>query len=111
VLFLVSLVGGCTNVGPLATPSGNPEVTIATNDVARVKNALMVAMSSRGFSPVQDTQYVLSFTRKADNATAMLYEVALGSVYSNWPTNERHLHHYAARANNARICLYQYFDE
>jgi hypothetical protein len=35
--------------------------------------------------PVQDSQYVMSFTRQLDSGTAMLYEVAFGSMYSSWP--------------------------
>jgi hypothetical protein len=101
-LFLVSLLAGCANVGPLATPSGNPEVTIATKDMARVRNALLVAMSSRGYSPSQDTQNTISFTRQLDAGAAALYQLALGNAYSSTPTMNV-IYTIASEGNTTRV--------
>jgi len=84
-VFILCFLSACSQVGPLPTTSGNPEVTIATSNTARVRNALLLEMSSKGYSLVHETPNSLNFTRDLNASAAAFYQLALGSVYSSHP--------------------------
>lgn len=44
MIALLALTG-CAGVGPVNTPSGNPEVTIKSTDTSRIKGALVTLYS------------------------------------------------------------------
>jgi hypothetical protein len=83
IVALVALVG-CA-VGPVNTPSGNPEVTIKSTDTQRIKNAVVRMYSATGYRLVQDTQFNLEFVKQLDFGEAALYTVAMGNAYSSLP--------------------------
>ena len=75
----------CAGVGPVNTPSGNPEVTIRSTNTSRIKNALVTLYSSNGYSLVSDSQFNLVFAKQLSPGEAALYTVAMGSAYSSAP--------------------------
>jgi hypothetical protein len=79
------ILTGCAGVGPVNTPSGNPEVTINSSNTSRIKSALVERCSAAGYRLTQDTQFNLGFVKQMDAGTATLYTVAMGSAYSSMP--------------------------
>ncbi len=75
----------CAGVGPVNTPSGNPEVTIRSTNTSRIKNALVTLYSSNGYSLVSDSQFNLVFAKQLSAGEAALYTVAMDSAYSSTP--------------------------
>jgi len=76
----------CAGVGPVDTPSGNPEVTIKSTNTSRIKSALVTLYSGNGYSLVSDSQFNLVFAKQLSPGEAALYTVAMGSAYSSTPT-------------------------
>src|SRR5260370_25242251 len=83
VARLTATAGG--GVGPVNTPSGNPEVTIKSTDTSRIKNALVTLYSGNGYSLVSDSQFNLVFAKQMSLGEATLYTVAMGNSYSSMP--------------------------
>ncbi|HZS19176.1 MAG TPA: hypothetical protein VFA51_14705 [Candidatus Udaeobacter sp.] len=83
IVALLTLTG-CA-VGPVNTPSGNPEVTIKSTNTSRIKNAIVRMYSESGYQLVRDTQFNLEFAKQMDVGQATLYTVAMGSAYSSMP--------------------------
>src|ERR1039457_4758190 len=75
----------CAGVGPVDTPSGNPEVTIKSTDTGRIKGALVKSYSEAGFQLTQDTPFNLEFSKQMSFGEAALYTVAMGNSYSSMP--------------------------
>jgi hypothetical protein len=75
----------CAAVGPQATPTGNPEVTIKTGNATSVKGALVSALSNEGYQMVNDGQFNMSFVKQLDAGTSALYTVLAGNAYSSQP--------------------------
>src|SRR6266704_4561519 len=75
----------CAGVGPVNTPSGNPEVTIRSANTSRIKNALVTLYSGNGYSLVSDSQFNLVFAKQMSLGEATLYTVAMGNSYSSMP--------------------------
>jgi hypothetical protein len=75
----------CAGVGPVNTPSGNPEVTIKSTNTSRIKGALVKSYSQVGYRLTQDTQFNLEFVKQMDIGMATLYTAAMGSSYSSMP--------------------------
>jgi hypothetical protein len=80
-----AIVVGCANLAPVATPSGKPEVTIASKNVSRIKSDLVSKVSADGYSVVQDTTYSLVVSKQMEGSGAVLYQAALGNVNSSQP--------------------------
>jgi hypothetical protein len=78
-------LAGCAGVGPVNTPSGNPEVTIKSTDTSRIKNALVTLYSGNGYSLVSDSPFNLVFAKQMSLGEATLYTVAMGNSYSSMP--------------------------
>jgi hypothetical protein len=76
---------GCAGVGPVATPSGNPEVTIKSTNATRIKSAIVQTFSQMGFQLVGDGQFSLAFVKPMDVGQATLYTVLMGNSYSSMP--------------------------
>jgi len=81
----IGLISACANLGPLPTPTGNPEVIILTKDKEAVKNRLADAFASNSYSIVQDTPYKMSFSKQMQGMQSALYQAALGNSYSSTP--------------------------
>jgi hypothetical protein len=84
IVALLTLTA-CAGVGPVNTPSGNPEVTIRSANTSRIKNALVTLYSGNGYSLVSDSQFNLVFAKQMDLGEATLYTVAMGNAYSSHP--------------------------
>ncbi len=84
IVALLTLTA-CAGVGPMNTPSGNPEVTIRSTNTSRIKNALVASYSASGYSLVSDSQFNLVFTKQMSAGEAALYTVAMGNAYSSMP--------------------------
>jgi len=84
MIALLALTG-CAGVGPVNTPSGNPEVTIKSTDTSRIKGALVKSYSEAGYRLTQDTPFNLEFTKQMSLGEATLYTVAMGNSYSSMP--------------------------
>jgi hypothetical protein len=84
IIVLLTLTA-CAGVGPVNTPSGNPEVTIKSANTSRIKNALVSLYSGSGYSLVSDSQFNLVFAKQLDFSEAALYTVAMGNTYSSLP--------------------------
>ena len=78
-------LGGCANVGPLATPSGNPEITVPRKDLEHVKTELVATMCAHGFEPVEDGQNSVAFSKPLEPGAAFAYTLAMGNAYSSQP--------------------------
>lgn len=86
VLFAISVCfTACANMEPIATPTGKPEVMIASKDASRIKGAIVSTVSAQGFSIVQDTSYSLVFTKPMEGSGGFLYQAAMGNAYSSPP--------------------------
>jgi hypothetical protein len=81
----VMAFGGCAGVGPLPTTSGNPEVTINSENTKRIKETLIDLYSSSGYAVVRETEYTVTVSRALDTGQAMFYQVAMGNAYSSPP--------------------------
>jgi len=84
-ILMLLVLTGCANVGPVNTPSGNPEVTINSTDTSRIKGALVKSYSEAGFQLTQDTSFNLEFTKQMGPGEGALYTVAMGNSYSSPP--------------------------
>src|SRR5437762_8755595 len=84
IIALLTLTA-CAGVGPVNTPSGNPEVTIKSTATSRIKNALVTLYSGNGYSLVSDGQSNLVFAKQMSLGEATLYTVAMGNSYSSMP--------------------------
>jgi hypothetical protein len=84
-MIALLILTACAGVGPVNTPSGNPEVTIRSTDTSRIKNALVTLYSGNGYSLVSDSQFNLVFAKQMDLGEATLYTVAMGNAYSSHP--------------------------
>jgi len=80
-----ALLTGCAGVGPLQTPSGNPEVTINSSNKSRIKEQLISRFAANGFAIKQDTQYMLMVSKPLEGGDGMVYQLALGNAYSSAP--------------------------
>ena len=80
-----AILTGCAGVGPLPTPSGNPEVTINSGNKSRIKELMITRFAANGFAIKQDTQYMLMVSKPMDTGDAMMYQLALGNAYSSAP--------------------------
>jgi hypothetical protein len=69
----------------MPTQSGNPEVTINKVPSDRVRNALVLCMSSIGATTIQEGPTSLSFEQPMQGSGAVAYQLLLGSVYSSAP--------------------------
>jgi hypothetical protein len=76
---------GCAGVGPVATPSGNPEVTIKSGNTARIKGAIVESFSQSGYQLVNDGQFGMAFVKPMDVGQATLYTALMGNAYSSMP--------------------------
>jgi hypothetical protein len=76
---------GCAGVGPLPTPSGNPEVTINSSNTKHIKELLVASLASNGFAVQQDTEYMLGASKPMEGSGAVIYQAALGNAYSSQP--------------------------
>jgi hypothetical protein len=85
LLLASAFLCGCANVGPLATPSGYPEVTINTTNTKRVKELLLAHFASQGFAVLQDTEHMILVSKPMEGSGAVLYQVAMGNAYSSQP--------------------------
>lgn len=86
MLVLASaILCGCAGVGPLPTPSGNPEVTINSGNTKHIKELLVANLASHGFAIQQDTEYALGASKPLEGSGAVLYQAALGNAYSSPP--------------------------
>ncbi len=65
-LLLCVIALGCVAPVRQGTPSGNPEVTIATADFGGVKNALVTAMVDRGYRVTQESDHSIAFDKPGD---------------------------------------------
>jgi hypothetical protein len=85
MIALLALTG-CAGVGPVDTPSGNPEVTIKSTDTSRIKGAIVALYSGEGYGLVSDSQFNLVFAKQMSVGEAALYTVAMGNAYSSSPS-------------------------
>ena len=90
ILPQLSLVGillfaGCVTQPPRITntPSGKPEVAIATNDVARIKSMIIGDLVNHGYTVEQDTEYSLTLSRRLSGGEDMVAALAVGNSYSS----------------------------
>lgn len=79
------LFAGCANMQPLPTPTGKPEVTIQTTDVAGIKGAVVSKLAANGFVLGQDTAYSLAFSKQMEGGSAIFYQSMLGNSHSSTP--------------------------
>ena len=80
-----AILTGCAGVGPLPTPSGNPEVTINSSNKDKIKELLISKFAVNGFAIKQDTQYMLMVSKPLEGGDGMMYQLALGNAYSSTP--------------------------
>lgn len=85
LLVASAFVSGCAGVGPLPTPSGNPEVTINSSNTKHIKELLVASLASNGFAVQQDTEFMLGASKPMEGSGAVLYQAALGNAYSSHP--------------------------
>lgn len=79
------LLSSCAAPQPLATPTGRPEVTIATGNTAAVKGRIITVCAQSGYMLVNESPSMLVFSRRMDLNQATLYTVAMGNAYSSYP--------------------------
>jgi len=85
IVALLALTA-CAGVGPVNTPSGNPEVTIKSTDTSRIKSAIVTMYSGEGYGLASEGQFNLVFVKQMSAGEAALYTVAMGSSYSSSPS-------------------------
>lgn len=74
---------GCTTIEKSTfTPSGRPEVVIATNDVGRIKSLLIGDLLNHGYTIESDTQYALTLTRPTKGMESVAASMVAGNSYS-----------------------------
>ncbi len=71
----------CAGVGPVNTPSGNPEVTIKSTNTNRIKSALVTLYSGNGYSLASDSQFNLVFAKQLNPGEAALQPFCAGDVF------------------------------
>ena len=81
-ILLSVLLSGCVTPVVHHTPSGKPEVTIASDDKDLVKSVLVSEMLNRGYDISKDSDYMIAFDRPVENALAA---ALLGSQYDSTP--------------------------
>lgn len=94
-----ALLAGCATPVVHQTASGKPEVTIDTENVAGVKEALVSEMVNRNYSLIRDTEYQLVFDRPIEN---ILASALLGSKYDSTP-NARITYTFAVGMDTVRV--------
>jgi hypothetical protein len=88
-LFAMVLVGCATS--RLATPSGRPEVFIASTDRQAIKSVIIEFFSSKGYALSSETENALNFIGQMDMGSTIVYKTLLGSPYSSDPEWEINL--------------------
>jgi hypothetical protein len=82
IIALLTLIS-CAGVGPMDTPSGNPEVTIKSTDASRIKGAIVALYSGEGYGLVSDSQFNLVFAKQIEQKRR--YAVVIPSTSSQRP--------------------------
>lgn len=94
-----ALLAGCATPVVHQTASGKPEVTIDTENVIGVKEALVSRMINRRYNLISDSDYQLVFDRPIEN---FLAGALLGSRYDSTP-NARITYTLAVGTDSVRI--------
>lgn len=91
-LLVPILFAGCATAPPKSaeTPSGHPEITIASTDMQRIRGNLISRNATTGWILEQETQSILLFTRtdSSGSAQSAATQVLLGNAYSTPPKYE-----------------------
>jgi hypothetical protein len=81
---VILLFAGCATE-PLGTASGNPEVTVQSTNVPRIKATLISGLASQGYQVTQDSPFLLGFVGPVNPAAGALYQALMGNAYSSTP--------------------------
>ena len=84
-LLCLFLLSGCAALPPIATPSGRPEVTIATKNSQAVKSRIIAVCAQCGYTMTAESPSMLVFNKQMSLNQAMIYTIALGNVHSSHP--------------------------
>ncbi len=92
-LFLLVSIGGlffgCATAPRItSTPSGKPEVEISGVSLDQVNNALITAMTGRGFLLEEQSTNSLFFTHEMSGGSAIGAQLLIGNSYSTTPKEE-----------------------
>ena len=101
VLFGLPALALAACVTPVdhGTPSGRPEVMMATTDTTGIKSDLVNRMLNKGYGITRDSGFVIAFDRPVDNVLAA---AMLGSQYDSVP-NARIVYTIARTGNTTRV--------
>lgn len=78
---------GCASTPKIAmTPSGRPEVTIASADLGRIKSAIISQWINDGYAVEWDSEYMLELTRATKGAEDFAASLVAGNATT---TNSR----------------------
>jgi hypothetical protein len=70
------------------TPSGRPEVDIATTDLDAVKSQIVAHMQAMNYMLQDESKFRLQFTKELEGDQAMWARLAIGNSYSTTPLAE-----------------------
>ena len=91
-LLLPFLIAGCTTAPPKIseTPSGHPEITIASSDAKKIRANLISRNATTGWVLEQETESTLLFTRtdSSGSVQSAATQVLLGNASSTPPKYE-----------------------
>jgi hypothetical protein len=81
----LTFLAGCVTMPEkmTVTPSGNPEVEIATKDISAIKAAVISRLVNEGYSVEKDTDYSLELTRATKGAEDFAAALSIGNSYSS----------------------------
>lgn len=82
---LIPVLGSCSSLPPLDTPSGKPEVFIEGATKAQVMELLVIEVMGWGYSVSEQTDFSLLFIKDADDLGSQLL---FGSQYNSTPQKQ-----------------------
>lgn len=85
-LAIAVAMTGCATVAPLGTPSGRPEVSIASADTSTIRSALLDRMLSGGYTLENETPSSMTFSKPMSDGDGFMYQALLGNAYSSAPS-------------------------
>ena len=84
-IALAGLLAACAAVKPLGTPTGRPEVTIGSTNASDIKGRIIAANAMYGYTLIQESPYLLVFSKPFEGWGGALYQASMGNAYSSQP--------------------------
>ena len=85
ILTILLFMSGCVVTPRLSTPSGRPEVTIYSTDIAKIRALVINNLMNEGYSVVSDTNYNIVLSKPMDDFGGIMYRALLGNSYYTPP--------------------------